>query len=204
MVGSHTIDGSVDFVEISWGPAAVNGAARDSDIAAVPAVVHGEVSYGVLRDLSVPEDIGAVEHASAFGVEFGVLSSRGKDFPGGVSPPGHHSRSPRGEAGESLCGSSFRQVFLGVEGVEEFGTVPLGSRVDSCQYDEGPNCKPHKGSQYWLSDFDLGDLGFCCQKLDVLGRHCHKRCSDSSCFPGKKQLEVQFFSCLRGHGLRVV
>ena len=57
----HPVNGSVDFVEISWGPAAVHGAARDSDIAAAPAIVHGEVSYGVLWDLSIPEDIGAVD-----------------------------------------------------------------------------------------------------------------------------------------------
>ena len=55
---SHPVDGSVEFVE---GAAAVHGAARDSDIAAVPAIVQSEVSYGVLGDLSVPEDIGAVE-----------------------------------------------------------------------------------------------------------------------------------------------
>ena len=42
-LASHPVDGSVEFVEVSWGPAAVHGAARDSDIAAVPAIVHGEV-----------------------------------------------------------------------------------------------------------------------------------------------------------------
>ena len=43
------------------GSAAVHGAARNSDIAAAPAMVHGEVSYGVLWDLSILEDIGAVD-----------------------------------------------------------------------------------------------------------------------------------------------
>ena len=107
---------------MSWGPAAVHGAARDSDIAAVPAIVHGEVSYGVLWDLSVPEDIGAVEQLlKACGVGFGVLSSRGKDFPGGISLFGRYSRSSRGEARESLCSSSLWRVLLqglGRSGVE--------------------------------------------------------------------------------------
>ena len=60
-LASHPVDDSVDFIEVSWGPATVHGAARDSDIAAAPAIVHREVSHGVLWDLSVPEDIGAVE-----------------------------------------------------------------------------------------------------------------------------------------------
>ena len=39
-LASLPVEGSVEFVEVSWDPAAVHGAARDSDIAAVPAIVH--------------------------------------------------------------------------------------------------------------------------------------------------------------------
>ena len=60
-LAAHPVGVSVDFVEVSWGPAAVDGTARGSDIAAAPAIVHREVSYGVLWDLSIPENIGAVD-----------------------------------------------------------------------------------------------------------------------------------------------
>ena len=103
-LASHPVAGSVEFVEVSAGPAAVHGAARDSDIAAAPSIVHGEVLYGVLWDLSVPEDIVRSRTVtSALGVRFGVLSCRGKDSPGGVGPFGRDSRPSRGEARESLC-----------------------------------------------------------------------------------------------------
>ena len=99
-------------------------AARDSDIAAVPAIVHGE------------------------GVGFGA---RGEDFPGGVGPVGRDSRPSRGEARESLCCSALWRLplqGLGRSGVEGGVLEPHFAwavvRVDPCQYDEGPCSKPHE------------------------------------------------------------
>ena len=58
-IGSHPFNGQVDFVEVSWGPAAVHGAAKDSDVSAAPPVFHGHVLRG--WDLSVSEDVAAVD-----------------------------------------------------------------------------------------------------------------------------------------------
>ena len=103
-----------------------------------------------------------------------------------------------------LSGECFSKAWEDQAWKEEFGTLlelqlPWAIVwVDSCQYDEGPSSKPREGSHYWLSNFDLRDLGLRCQKPDALGRLGHKHCTDPTHFPSQRHLDlgVQFFSCL--------
>ena len=145
-LSSHPVDGPVDFIEVSWGPAAVHGAARDSDIAAAPAIVHGEVSYGVLWDLSIPEDIGAVDQLlQHLGSSCECLHLAGNAFSAELArlvvSRGHLAEKQGRAFAVALCGGCFSKAWENQAWKEEFGPhFPCAIVwVDSCQYDEGPS-----------------------------------------------------------------
>ena len=92
---------------------------RDSDIAAAPAIVHGEVSYGVLWDPSVLENIGAVEQLlQHLGSDSECFHLAGKIFPAELA-----RLAARGEARESLCCCALWRVLLQVAPPGSFSSV---------------------------------------------------------------------------------
>ena len=127
-LASHPVDDYGDFIEVSWGPAAVHGAARDSDIAAAPAVVHLDVSYGVLWDLSVPEDIGAVEQLlQHLGSSCECFHLAGKTFPAELArlavTRGHLAEKQGRAFAVALSGECFSKAWEDHAWKEEFGTL---------------------------------------------------------------------------------
>ena len=133
------------------GPAAVHGAARDSDVAAVPAVVHGEVSYGVLWDLSIPEDIDAVEQLlQHLGSSSECFHLAGKTFPAELARLAVRAEKQGRAFAVALSGECFSKAWEDQVWKEEFGTLLDAQfpwavlRVDSCQYDEGGGDPSHQ------------------------------------------------------------